>query len=248
MATTGASRDFYKVLRVSQTASVHEIKQSYRRLVMEFHPDRHGEEEPLQERERKTQHFKLINEAYTILMDVNKRRHYDFEHQKASSHRASKHAHFDRKVYTARPPPDWKFVWDHKYHYEMHYGSGMYKEAIKQARETNEKAGAFEYQSPLGKGFSFDTERPDMNINPFSKKPQGPPKVTLEYEEAYIDMGSGRKHVNRRDRVVENLYSRRVQRQSRNTDKMRRQHESEHARMMQQRYSSQAHNPECVIL
>jgi molecular chaperone DnaJ len=62
-----AKRDYYEVLGVGKAASPDEIKKAYRRLAIEYHPDRGGSEEK----------FKEINEAYEVLKDTEKRRRYD---------------------------------------------------------------------------------------------------------------------------------------------------------------------------
>lgn len=64
--------DFYKLLNVDRNASDAEIKKSYRRMAMKFHPDR-NKDNP-QEAEAK---FKLIKEAYEVLSDPKKRSAYD---------------------------------------------------------------------------------------------------------------------------------------------------------------------------
>jgi molecular chaperone DnaJ len=67
-----AKEDFYKLLGVSKNASEAEIKQSYRKMAMKYHPDR-NKENP-EEAEIK---FKQIKEAYEILSDSKKRAAYD---------------------------------------------------------------------------------------------------------------------------------------------------------------------------
>ncbi|PIT97193.1 hypothetical protein COT77_02910 [Candidatus Berkelbacteria bacterium CG10_big_fil_rev_8_21_14_0_10_41_12] len=59
--------DYYKILGVSKNASSDEIKKAYRKLAMQHHPDRGGEDKE----------FKKINEAYQILSDPQKRAQYD---------------------------------------------------------------------------------------------------------------------------------------------------------------------------
>ena len=62
--------DYYEVLGVSRNASKDEIKDAYRKLAMEYHPDRNkspGAEEK----------FKEISEAYAVLSDDEKRQQYD---------------------------------------------------------------------------------------------------------------------------------------------------------------------------
>ncbi len=68
--TTGAKRDYYEVLGVSQTASQDEIKKAFRRLARQYHPDVNKESSA----EAK---FKEINEAYEVLSDEQKRAVYD---------------------------------------------------------------------------------------------------------------------------------------------------------------------------
>jgi molecular chaperone DnaJ len=62
--------DYYQTLGVFRDASEADIKKAYRKLAMEFHPDRN----PSPEAEAK---FKEISEAYTVLADADKRAHYD---------------------------------------------------------------------------------------------------------------------------------------------------------------------------
>eukprot|EP00957_Ditylum_brightwellii_P161571 12301654-Ditylum_brightwellii.AAC.1 len=83
----------------------------------------------------------------------------------------------------------------------MHYGDGFLKEEIarlekarKRAAEASDRFNSFEYESPLGQGFSF-TGAPKEG-NPYSKKPQGPPKnqsYTIEYEESHFYETDGTK-------------------------------------------------------
>jgi len=69
MATT--KRDYYEVLGVARTAEGEEIKRSYRRLAMKYHPDRNQGDA---EAEHK---FKECAEAYEVLSDDGKRKRYD---------------------------------------------------------------------------------------------------------------------------------------------------------------------------
>ena len=66
-----ADRDFYEILGVSKKASDDEIKKSYRKLAMKYHPDRNKSNK---EAERK---FKEITAAYEALKDPQKRAAYD---------------------------------------------------------------------------------------------------------------------------------------------------------------------------
>ena len=68
-----AQRDFYEILGVPKNASDEDIKKSYRKLAMKFHPDR-NQGEPAKEAEVK---FKEAKEAYEMLSDPQKRAAYD---------------------------------------------------------------------------------------------------------------------------------------------------------------------------
>jgi molecular chaperone DnaJ len=64
-------RDYYEVLGVTHEASSEEIKRSYRKLAVKFHPDKNPDDASAEEQ------FKEIGEAYDVLMDEDKRAAYD---------------------------------------------------------------------------------------------------------------------------------------------------------------------------
>ena len=64
-------RDFYDILEVRRDADDTELKKAYRRLAMQYHPDRNGGHPDAEAR------FKEITEAYEILRDPDKRAVYD---------------------------------------------------------------------------------------------------------------------------------------------------------------------------
>lgn len=70
-----AHQDYYEVLGVSRNATEEEIKRAYRKLARDLHPDRHtgSPEEAAANEER----FKLVNQAYEVLKDPERRRQYD---------------------------------------------------------------------------------------------------------------------------------------------------------------------------
>jgi molecular chaperone DnaJ len=66
-----AKRDYYEVLGVPRHADDEELKSAYRRLALQYHPDRNPDDREAEER------FKEASEAYAILSDAEKRRAYD---------------------------------------------------------------------------------------------------------------------------------------------------------------------------
>jgi molecular chaperone DnaJ len=66
-----AKRDFYEILGVSKSASADEIKKAYRKVAMQFHPDRNPGDKEAEEK------FKEAAEAYEILSDADKKAQYD---------------------------------------------------------------------------------------------------------------------------------------------------------------------------
>jgi len=69
--TSNVKRDYYEVLGVTRTATEQEIKSAYRKLALQFHPDRNPNNPDAEEK------FKECSEAYAILADVEKRSVYD---------------------------------------------------------------------------------------------------------------------------------------------------------------------------
>ena len=66
------AKDYYRILGVPKSASGEQIKKAYRKLAMQYHPDRNpGKEKQANEK------FKEINEAYGVLGDPQKRKQYD---------------------------------------------------------------------------------------------------------------------------------------------------------------------------
>ncbi len=64
-------KDYYKVLGVERSANADDVRKAYRKLAMQYHPDRNPGDKQAEER------FKEINEAYQVLSDPQKRARYD---------------------------------------------------------------------------------------------------------------------------------------------------------------------------
>ena len=69
-------KDLYKVLGVGPKASEEEIRKSYRKLALKWHPDRASSKSE-EERALAEKNFKELAEAYEVLSDKEKRRRYD---------------------------------------------------------------------------------------------------------------------------------------------------------------------------
>ncbi|PYX08039.1 MAG: molecular chaperone DnaJ [Acidobacteria bacterium] len=71
MLTSNGKRDYYEVLGVARGATEQEIKSAYRKLALQFHPDRNPNNPDSEEK------FKECSEAYAVLADGEKRAMYD---------------------------------------------------------------------------------------------------------------------------------------------------------------------------
>ena len=72
MATANVTKvDYYEVLSVSRDANDQELKTAYRKLAMQYHPDRNPNNPEAEEK------FKECGEAYSVLSDADKRAAYD---------------------------------------------------------------------------------------------------------------------------------------------------------------------------
>ena len=73
-------RDYYQVLEIERGAAIQKIKEAYRRLAFQYHPDKNRENPPAAEK------MKEINEAYAVLSDFKKRRDYDAFRERYGAH------------------------------------------------------------------------------------------------------------------------------------------------------------------
>ena len=240
MATNAVRRDFYKVLNIHRTASHQEIKLAYRKKALDLHPDRHDG------CQIKADEFKIATEAYQTLSNQQQRnahdRYLNGEMYNTSTNGARKGKGPPpnyRKVYAPRPPPGFK-TFDPKRHFDMHYGDGMENEAIERARKRAEAASGrmksgYEYQSPLGKGFTYQGGA----SNPFAKggnkwsKTRGNSSTggervefAFEYEEGYYDIGnstfrSAKRTIHAKESVKQRMQERRKHRRRNRGDPLK---------------------------
>src|SRR5919199_6321331 len=71
MSVSTTKRDYYEVLGVSRTCAETELKSAYRKLALQYHPDRNPGNHEAEEK------FKEAAEAYSVLSDAQKRANYD---------------------------------------------------------------------------------------------------------------------------------------------------------------------------
>ncbi|CAB9529458.1 protein DnaJ [Seminavis robusta] len=105
-----ASTTHYQVLQVTPSATLQEIKKSYRKLALLHHPDRN----PPEKKEEATVLFRRVNEAYEVLSDPEQRRQYDlelkggrtsaFHHGSSSGSNPAFHHHHRHRRHNYRDP------------------------------------------------------------------------------------------------------------------------------------------------
>src|SRR5450432_254751 len=71
VSSMASKRDYYEILGISKSGTADEIKKAYRKVAMQFHPDRNPGDHTAEEK------FKEAAEAYEILSDPDKRAQYD---------------------------------------------------------------------------------------------------------------------------------------------------------------------------
>jgi curved DNA-binding protein len=91
-----SSDDYYEVLGVRSQASTRQIKEAYRRLALEHHPDRN------RDRPGAVETMKRLNEAYAVLSNPGKRREYDALRQQfgASAHSHYRNTHSQQDIFS----------------------------------------------------------------------------------------------------------------------------------------------------
>ncbi|EAN79082.1 chaperone protein DNAj, putative [Trypanosoma equiperdum] len=102
-STTSAGGDYYKLLGVKPDASQDEIKAAYKKLALEFHPDRNhdpGAEEM----------FKNISEAYNIIGNKTRRKEYDMQRRAETSNAGSARSSYHPGGAAYHSPPGYQHI------------------------------------------------------------------------------------------------------------------------------------------
>ncbi|KAF7801413.1 chaperone protein dnaJ 72 [Senna tora] len=76
--------DYYKILGLQRNATKDEIKSAYKKLALQFHPDKHSQSSKAV-RDHATLRFRQVSEAYEVLMDDRKRADYDIRSRGGNS-------------------------------------------------------------------------------------------------------------------------------------------------------------------
>src|SRR3989344_3933930 len=71
------AKNYYDILGIQKNASADDIKQAYRKMSKELHPDKHPSTGSGQAKQDAEQKFKEVNEAYEILGNAKKKQQYD---------------------------------------------------------------------------------------------------------------------------------------------------------------------------
>lgn len=116
-------KDYYKILKIDQSATFQEIKLAYRTMSMKWHPDRNPDQDV-------TIIMQNINEAYSILKDSDKRRRYDEEYDKFKQYSYSQY-HKNNSSHNSQRNSTWEYDYDIQ--------NNEVKEDIKNARDYAEK-------------------------------------------------------------------------------------------------------------
>ncbi len=96
-------KDYYKILEISKTATLSEIKKAYHKMVLQYHPDKVRYHYPDLSSEEAENKIKEINEAYQTLSDVSKRMLYDRSLTQSIPKSSSFFSHRPHHFSTSRP-------------------------------------------------------------------------------------------------------------------------------------------------
>lgn len=100
--------DHYRVLGLTKNASKSEIKDAFRKLAVQFHPDKHAQSSK-SARDAATLKFKQVSEAYEVLIDDRKRAAYNSSRCNNGGNNYSNYGanYYHRGGSYRRPPPNY---------------------------------------------------------------------------------------------------------------------------------------------
>lgn len=127
--------DHYRILGLTKNATKEEIKEAFRKLAIQFHPDKHAQS-PKSARDSATLKFKQVSEAYEVLMDDRKRAAYNLSQRYNNGGNYS----YNNTNYNAK---------------NYYYGGSYYKPSYKRASSSN----ANRWVSNLDAALRFVTTR-----------------------------------------------------------------------------------------
>lgn len=74
-----SNQDYYQILGIPRDATEKQINAAYKKLALQYHPDRNSDKEAAEVK------FRELNDAYHVLIDPNKRRQYDLRGDKTTN-------------------------------------------------------------------------------------------------------------------------------------------------------------------
>ena len=147
--------DYYSVLGIEKHAAQHEIKAAYRKLALQYHPDRNGGDHGAAEK------MKAINEAYAVLSNEEKRREYDLLQKQfgSSAHNRFRQSYTEQDIFRGS---DINRMFE-----EMARSFGLrgFDEIFKEAYGNGYRT--FEFSNPhfSGKGYVFTSGFGQSSVN-----------------------------------------------------------------------------------
>lgn len=127
-------KNYYHILGVKESASPDEIKKAYRQLAIKYHPDHNPGNESAEDQ------FKLISEAYAVLIDAAKRSEYDRSRMDQAA-RAARTAHSGPKQYQSRPGHQAGFSYSQEDIFREFFKSAYARQAFKDMASEFRKSG-----------------------------------------------------------------------------------------------------------
>ena len=153
-------KDYYEILGLNNGASAREIKEAYRRLAFQYHPDRNsGDTNALE-------HMKNINEAYAVLSDPVKRQQYDNLRGAYGdfAYNRFREGHSENDIFRNS---DINQIFEE---FSRSFGFRNFEDIFKEVYGSGYQTFEFRQGNVFGRGFIF-TGRMNRNISPAGTRP-----------------------------------------------------------------------------